>query len=77
MENFRNARSPTVKAQAKTKATNLLKKKKMYDAQLINLENTQNNVESCHMQTQMIKDTNDIVRLYLFISIDECNERYC
>ena len=45
----------------KTRATNLLKKKKMYESQMINLENTQNNVEQAHMTTQMMKDTNDIV----------------
>lgn len=46
----------------KAKATNLLKKKKMYEAHILNLENTQYNVESAHIQTQMIKDTNDIVK---------------
>jgi len=45
----------------KSRATNLLKKKKMYESQILNMENTQNNVEQCHMQTQMIKDTNEIV----------------
>ncbi len=61
LDNFRNARNPTVKAQMKSRATNLLKKKKMYESHLLNLENTQYNVESANIQTQMIKDTNDIV----------------
>lgn len=62
LENFRNARNPSVKQQMKTRATNLLKKKKMYESHIQNLENTQFNVESAHIQTQMIRDTNDIVR---------------
>ena len=45
----------------KARATNLLKKKKMYESHILNLENTHYNVESAHIQTQMIKDTNDIV----------------
>jgi hypothetical protein len=61
LENFRNAKNPSVKTQMKSRATNLLKKKKMYESQILNMENTQNNVEQCHMQTQMIKDTNEIV----------------
>jgi hypothetical protein len=62
LENFRNAKNSSVKSQMKLRATNLLKKKKMYESQILNMENTQNNVEQCHMQTQMIKDTNEIVR---------------
>lgn len=61
LENFRNAKNPTVKQQMKNKATNLLKKKKMYESHIQNLENTQYNVESANIQTQMIRDTNDIV----------------
>jgi len=61
LDNFRNAKNPTVKNQMKARATNLLKKKKMYESHILNLENTQFNVESAHIQTQMIKDTNDIV----------------
>lgn len=61
LDNFRNAKNPTVKAQMKNRATNLLKKKKMYEQHILNLENTQYNVESAHIQTQMIRDTNDIV----------------
>jgi charged multivesicular body protein 5 len=61
LDNYRNARNATVKQQWKTKATNILKKKKMYEAHLNNLSNTQFNVESAHIQTQMIRDNVDIV----------------
>lgn len=46
----------------KARATNLLKKKKMYESHILNLENTHYNVESAHIQTQMVRDTNDIVK---------------
>lgn len=62
LDNFRNAKNPALKTQMKNRATNLLKKKKMYEQHILNLENTQYNVESAHIQTQMIKDTNDIVK---------------
>jgi charged multivesicular body protein 5 len=65
LEQYRNARNATVKAQAKTKATNLLKKKKMYEAHVNNLSNTQFNVDNAHIQTGMIRDNIDIV-IYLF-----------
>ncbi len=61
LEIYRNARNPTQKQQAKQKATNLLKKKKMYDAHMNSLQSTQFNVESAHMQTQMMKDNIDIM----------------
>ncbi len=61
LDNFRNAKNPTVKNQMKARATNLLKKKKMYESHILNLENTHYNVESAQIQTQMIRDTNDIV----------------
>jgi len=67
LDNFRNARNPSLKSQMKTRATNLLKKKKMYEQHILNMENTQYNVESAHIQTQMIKDTNDIVNFYFQI----------
>ena len=52
----------------KLKATNLLKKKKMYENQILNMENTQNSVESAYIQTQMIRDTNDMVFIISLIS---------
>jgi hypothetical protein len=64
LEAYRNARNPTVKQQAKAKCNNILKKKKMYEAHLNNLNNTQYNVESAHIQTQMIRDNIDIVTIF-------------
>ncbi len=66
LDNFRNAKNPNMKNQMKQKATNLLKKKKMYESQILNLENTIYNVESAHIQTQMIRDINDIVFNIIF-----------
>lgn len=61
LEVFRNARTTQQKSQAKMKATNLLKKKKMYEAHLSSLGATQFNVESAHIQTQMMRDNIDIM----------------
>ena len=61
LEAYRNARNPSIKNQAKVKCTNILKKKKMYEAHVNNLSNTQYNVESAHIQSQMIRDNIDIV----------------
>lgn len=62
----------------KLKATNLLKKKKMYENQILNMENTQNSVESAYIQTQMIRDTNDMVFIISLIStIGQSFEGYC
>lgn len=68
LDNMRNAKNPTIKAQMKNRATNLLKKKKMYEQHILNLENTQYNVESAHIQTQMIRDTNDIVTFLVYLT---------
>jgi charged multivesicular body protein 5 len=64
LDGYRNARNATAKAQAKQKATQLLKKKKMYEAHLNNLSNTQFNVENAHIQSTMIRDNIDIVFNY-------------
>lgn len=61
LEQLRAARTPQQKATAKKKATNILKKKKMYDSHFNNLQNTQFNVENTHIQTQMMRDNMDIV----------------
>ena len=61
LEQLRAARTPQQKQNAKQKATNLLKKKKMYDSHLNNLQNTQFNVENAHIQTTMMKDNMDIM----------------
>lgn len=46
---YRTTRNPTQKAQAKKKATQLLKKKKMYEQHINNLSNTQMTVDSANM----------------------------
>ena len=61
LEAFRNARTPQQKSMAKQKATNILKKKKMYESHMNNLSTTQFNVENAHIQTQMMKDNMDIM----------------
>ena len=61
LEAYRNARTPLQKSQAKQKASNLLKKKKMYESHLTNLSTTQYNVENAHMTTQMMRDNMDIM----------------
>ncbi len=61
LEQLRAARTPQQKQIAKQKATNLLKKKKMYESHLNNLQNTQFNVENAHIQTTMMKDNMDIM----------------
>jgi hypothetical protein len=61
LENMRLARTPQQKQIAKQKATNLLKKKKMYESHLNNMQNTQFNVENTHIQTSMMKDNMDIL----------------
>ena len=40
----------------------------MYENQILNMENTQNSVESAYIQTQMIRDTNDMVFIISLIS---------
>jgi seryl-tRNA synthetase len=80
LETYRNARNPAIKQQAKTKCNNILKKKKMYEAHLNNLNNTQFNVENAHIQTQMIRDNIDIVTIFNtgpnFETNCRCSERH-
>ena len=59
---YRQARTPAQKAQAKTKAMRLLKKKKMYEAHLNTLENTQMAVESAAMDVDIMKDNMAIMQ---------------
>lgn len=61
LEQMRSARTPQLKQNAKQKATNILKKKKMYESHLNSIQNTQFNVENTHIQTQMMKDNMDIL----------------
>jgi hypothetical protein len=61
LEAYRNAKNPTIKNQAKLKATNILKKKKLYESHLYNLSNTQFNVDNANITSEMIKNNVDIV----------------
>jgi putative cell wall-binding protein len=58
---MRTSGNPTAKAQAKKKATQLLKKKKMYENHYNNLSGTQMTVDSANVECQMMKDNFDIV----------------
>ena len=60
---YRNERNPTRKAQAKKKATQLLKKKKMYEQHINNLSNTQMTVDSANMDCQIMKDNMNIMQV--------------
>lgn len=55
------ARTPMQKQLAKTKAANILKRKKMYEAHLNTLSQTQMNVECTQIQTEMMKDNMEIM----------------
>jgi charged multivesicular body protein 5 len=59
---YRQARTPQQKAQAKNKAMRLLKKKKLYQAHCNNLENTQMAVESAAMDVDIMKDNMAIMQ---------------
>ena len=60
--NYRQARTPQQKAQAKAKAMRLLKKKKLYQAHINNLENTQMAVEGAAMDIDIMKDNMAIMQ---------------
>ena len=60
--NYRQARTPQQKAQAKQKAMRLLKKKKMFQAHANTLENTQMAVESAAMDVDIMKDNMAIMQ---------------
>ena len=60
---YRAARNPTQKAQAKKKATQLLKKKKMYEQHYNNLSNTQMTVDSANIDCQMMRDNLNIMQV--------------
>ena len=59
---YRQARTPQQKASAKNKAMRLLKKKKLYQAHVNNLENTQMAVESAAMDVDIMKDNMAIMQ---------------
>ena len=60
---YRTARNPTAKAQAKKKAMQLLKRKKMYEQHHNNLSNAQMNLDSVNMDVQMMKDNMKIMKV--------------
>jgi hypothetical protein len=60
LETYKNSKGNS-KNSAKLRCVNLMKKKKMYESHVGTLESTQFNVESVHMQTQMMKDNINIV----------------
>ena len=60
---YRTARNPTQKVQAKKKATQLLKKKKMYEQHINNLSNTQMTVDSANMDCQIMRDNLNIMQV--------------
>ena len=59
---YRQARTPQQKSMAKAKAMRLLKKKKLYQAHVNNLENTQMAVESAAMDVDIMKDNMAIMQ---------------
>ena len=59
---YRQARTPQQKAQAKSKAMRLLKKKKLYQAHVNNLDNTQMAVESAAMDVDIMRDNMAIMQ---------------
>jgi hypothetical protein len=63
LETYRNSRTQQDKLKAKKKAVEALKRKKMYQAQLQNLEQTSYNVENVTMQAEIARDNMDIVRI--------------
>lgn len=60
---YRSARNPTQKAQAKKKAVQLLKKKKMYEQHYNNLSNTQMTVDSANVDCQIMRDNINIMQV--------------
>lgn len=60
--NYRNAHNQKIKEGFKVKASNALKKKKLYENQLSNLENSQFTFETMKIQSEMMKDQMNVVR---------------
>ena len=60
---YRTARNPTAKAQAKKKAMQLLKKKKMYEQHSNNLSNAQMTLDTVNMDCQMMRDNMNIMQV--------------
>ena len=60
---YRSARNPKAKAQAKKKAMQLLKKKKIYEQHKNNLSNAQMTLDSVNMDCQMMRDNMNIMQV--------------
>lgn len=69
LTNLRNCHNEKLKAGHKQKAANALKKKKMYEAQLLSLEQNQFNLESMKIQSEMMKD-----QIGVFQTLKEVND---
>ena len=60
---FRQAKNPNEKVRLKKKCMQLLKKKKMYENHINNLDNTQMIVDSANMDCQIMKDNMNILQV--------------
>ena len=60
---FRQAKNPNEKVRLKKKCMQLLKKKKMYENHINNLDNTQMIVDSANMDCQIMKDNMNIMQV--------------
>jgi hypothetical protein len=69
LESYRLARTQPEKIRAKKKAVDALKRKKMYMAQMQNLEQVSFNVENVTMQAEIARDNADIVKKYFLKKI--------
>ena len=63
LHQYRAAKNPNEKARLKKKCMQLLKKKKMYENHINNLDNTQMMVDSVNMDCQMMKDNMNILQV--------------
>lgn len=70
LETYRNGTGKK-KDLAKQKATQLLKKKKMYESHLNTLSNTQFTVESAKISTDMMKDNMDVISTIKDVTIQQ------
>lgn len=59
---MKNSHNEKVKSSHKAKAANALKKRKMYEGQLQNLESSQFTLESMKIQSEMMKDQISVVQ---------------
>jgi hypothetical protein len=60
--NYRNAHNQKIKEGFKLKASNALKKKKLYENQLSSLESSQFTFETMKIQSEMMKDQMNVVK---------------